>query len=117
MSDTPRVDVVFGNWLLGKISASELHQSMRQFEKEHGAELKIVKERQVEEIAKLVDEKAVRDAEAYRQGLKNAVVKFSRIANIITLCPPGGIFNHEKIVLEAESGAIEAGKLLETITA
>lgn len=78
------------------------------------SELKLVKERQVEEIAKLINEKAIKDAAAYRQGLNNAIVKFAKIANTITCCPPGGVFNHQNIVLEAQSGAAEAAKLLET---
>lgn len=76
-------------------------------------ELRLVKERQVEEIAKLVDQKAIGDAEAYRQGLKNAIMSFVKIANTITCCPPVGIFNHKDIVLQAQIGAQEAQKLLE----
>jgi len=77
-------------------------------------ELRLVKERQVEEIAKLVDQKAIRDAEAYRQGLLNSIERFKKIEGVITSCPPGGIFNHKNIVAFAEAGIMEAKLILES---
>ena len=74
-------------------------------------ELAQIKGRQVEQIAKLVDEQAIRNAEAYRQALKNAIAKFEKIAILITSCPSDSSLNTISIV--AMAGVIEAKSLLE----